>query len=256
MAVIRTAPGESVTFRALGLLDAFDEKHRVLSLSQIARRANVPLATAQRRLRDLSDGRLIRHREDGLFEIGSRMWHLGLLSRHTSMREAAMPHLQDLVAKTGHTVHVGVLDGDFALIVDRIAGTRTIPTRHLPGAQLPLHCTAIGKILLAFAPRELQDRALRFLDPHTPFTVTDPAVMRVQLAEITKTRIAGSNQQHRIGVTSIAVPVFGLDGSVLASVAIMAPMEANLDPHRQSLRTCAAAVARSVEILEHRWYDE
>jgi DNA-binding IclR family transcriptional regulator len=256
MPVIRTAPGESVTFRALGLLDAFDEQHRVLSLSQIARRARVPIATAQRRLRDLTDGRLVQRREDGLFEIGSRMWHLGLLSRHTSMREAALPHLQDLVAKSGHTVHLGVLDGDLAMIVDRIAGTRTLPTRHLPGARLPLHCTAIGKVLLAFAPREVQERALAALSRHTPFTITDPVIMRAQLDAVVRTRIVDSHQQHRMGVTSVAVPVIGQAGSVLAGIAIMAPAEASLDAHRQSLRMCAQAIARSVEILEHRWYDE
>lgn len=256
MAVIRTAPGESVTLRALGLLDAFDEQHRVLSLSQIARRSGVPVATAQRRLLDLAEGRLVQRRPDGLFEIGSRMWHLGLLSRHTALREAALPHLQDLVARSGHTVHLGVLDGDLALIIDRIAGSRTLPTRHLPGARLPLHCTAIGKVLLAFAPRDVQDRALASLSRHTPFTITDPGVMRAQLDAVVRTRIVDSHQQHRMGVTSVAVPVFDQNGDVLAGIAIMAPVAASLDAHRQSLRACAQAVARSVEILEHRWYDE
>lgn len=256
MAIVRTAPGESVTTRALRLLEAFDERHRVLSLSQIAQRTGTPIATAQRRLRDLSDGRLVHHRPDGLFEVGSRMWHLGLLSRHTSMREAALPHLQDLVARTGHTVHMGVLDGQLAMIVDRFAGTRMIPTRHLPGERLPLHCTAIGKALLAFAPAEVQRTALQSLEPHTPYTVTDPATMREQLDLIVRTRVASSSQQHRLGVASLAVPVFGATGGVIASIAIIAPVAAKLGGHAGSIRACARVVAESVEAQDRRLYEE
>jgi len=256
MGVVRTAPGESVTFRALGLLDAFDTTHRVLSLTQIAHRAGVPLTTAQRRLRDLVDARLLERREDGLFEIGARMWRLGLLSRPTSMREAALPHLQDLVARTGHTVHLAVLDGHAALVVDRLAGSRTVPTRHLPGARLPLHCTAVGKALLAFAPESVQEVVLGSMTAHTPFTVTDPALLRDQLTRIRRTRLADSRQQHRLGIASVAVPVFGSDGGVGAGLALIGPLAANLPAHADVLRTCATAVAQSVALLEQRWFEE
>jgi len=245
-----------VTFRALGLLDAFDQQHRVLSLSQVSRRSGTPLATAQRRLRDLVDARLVEHRADGLYEIGSRMWQLGLLSRPTSMREAALPHLQDLVSRTGHTVHMAVLDGHAALVVDRLAGSRTVPTRHRPGARLPLYCTAVGRALLAFAPDSVQEQTLNAMTPHTPLTVTDPEVLRAHLAETRRTRIAESRQQHRLGVSSVAAPVFASDGSVTAAVALIGPMDARLTAHTEPLRGCANAVARSVEVLERRWFEE
>jgi DNA-binding IclR family transcriptional regulator len=254
--VVRSAPGESVTYRALGLLDAFDTQHRVLSLSQVARRTGVPLATAQRRLRDLVDGRLLEQRDDGLYEIGARMWQLGLLSRPTSMREAALPHLQDLVARTGRTVHLAVLDGHAALVVDRLAGARTVPTRHLPGARLPLHCTGVGKALLAFAPQALQDRVLAALVPHTRYTVTDPDAVRSSLARVRRTRLAESRQQHRLGVHSLAAPVFGSDGEVTAAVGLLGPVDTPLSRDAEPLRACARAVARAVEAFEARWFDK
>jgi len=256
MGVIRTAPGESVTFRALGLLDAFDTGHRVLSLTQIARRSGVPLATAQRRLRDLVDGRLLDQRADGLYEVGARMWRLGLLSRPTSMREAALPHLQDLVARTGQTVHLAVLDGHAALVVDRLAGARTVPTRHLPGARLPLYCTAVGKALVAFAPEAIQEAVLGAMVPHTRYTVTDPRVIRDQLAKVRRTRLAESSQQHRLEIASVAVPVFAADGSVAAALGLIGPLTANLTPHVEALRACATTVAQAVTVLEQRWYEE
>lgn len=251
MAVIRTAPGESVTYRALRLLDAFDERHPVLTLSQVARRADMPVATAQRRLGDLVDGRLLTRRADGRYEIGARMWHLGQLSRPTLMREAALPHLQDLVALTGHTAHVAVLDGIGALVVDRIAGSRTLPTRHSPGGRLPLHSTAVGKVLLAFAPPSVEEQALRMLARETAHTITDRAKMERHLEEVRRTRIAPSRQEHRMGTCSIATPVF--QGSeVMAAIGLLAPLESHLGGAVESLRRCAGAIGVSLLESEHR----
>lgn len=252
--VIRSAPGESVTSRALTLLDAFDERHAALSLSQISRRSGLPLATAQRRLGDLVAGRLLNQRADGRFEIGARMWHLGLLSRPTMMREAALPYVQDLVSFTGHTAHVAVLDGLGALVVDRIAGSRSIPTRHSPGGRLPLYCTAVGKALLAFAPQEVQTQALRAMVPHTEFTITNPQVMGGQLAEVRKTRVAVSSQEHRMGVFSIAAPVF-VSGDVIAALGLLIPLEAHLTGTGDALRACAANTGAALEQHEQRSTD-
>jgi DNA-binding IclR family transcriptional regulator len=259
MAVTRTAPGESVTFRALGLLDAFDEAHRVLSLSQIARRTGTPLATTHRRLRDLVDGRILQQRADGLYEIGARTWQLGLLARPTSMREAALPHLQDLVLRTGQTVHVGVRDGLYALVIDRLAGSRTFTTRHLPGSRLPLHSTALGKVLLAFAPESVQEQVLGHLSSVTPYTVTDKELLRRQLAVVRRTRLADSVQQNRLGVASLGVPVFSTRDprdTAMVAIAIIASTEVNLASLEEPLRACAHAVARAVDTLDRRWYDE
>lgn len=254
MAVIRSAPGESVTSRALSLLDAFDAWHPRLTLSQISRRAGVPVSTAHRRLRDLVDGRLLALHPDGTYEIGPRMWHLGLLSRPTTMREAALPHIQDLVAGTHHTAHVGVLDGLGVLVVDRIGGSRTVPTRHSPGGRLPLYCTAIGKALLAFAPDQVQEQAARAMVPHTPFTNTDPRILRRQLVEIQRTQVAFSEQEHRMGVASVAVPIL-VRANLVAAVAVLAPYPSRLGASVEAVRMCAAAVARSIDEHERRHHD-
>src|SRR3712207_3817447 len=137
----------SVTLRATAVLGAFDGDHRCLNLSQLSRRSGLPLATVHRLAADLVAGQLLVRRGDGRYEIGARMWRLGLLAPVTSLRELALPHLQDLVVATGHTVHIAVLDGAAALIIERLAGTKSIPTRHNPGGRLPLHCTAVGKVL-------------------------------------------------------------------------------------------------------------
>jgi len=220
---VRTAPGRSATSRALSALDAFDSGHQVLTLSQIARRTGLPVATAHRLLAELCAARLLARRPDGAYEVGARMWRLGLLAPPTRLRETALPFLQDLVLATGHTAHLAVLDGPNALVVDRLAGSRTQPTRHSPGTRLPLHCTAVGKVLLAHATTALQDEVLRRPARHTPWTVTDVAALRRQLAAIRRAGVATSAQEHREGVSSLAVPVHGSSG-VVAALGILAPL--------------------------------
>jgi DNA-binding IclR family transcriptional regulator len=238
----RTAPGRSAASRALSVLDAFDSEHQTLTLSQIARRTGLPVATAHRYLADLHAARLLARRPGGAYEIGARTWRLGLLAPPTRLRETALPYLQDLVLASGHTVHLAVLDGPNALVVERLAGSRTQPTRHSPGAWLPLHCTAVGKVLLAHASTALRNEVLRQPARHTRWTVTDNVALRRQLATIQRIGVATSAQEHREGVSSLAVPVHGSSG-VVAALGILAPLTSpRLGGTVGPLRAAAAAI--------------
>lgn len=243
---VRTAPGRSATSRALSILDAFDDGHHTATLTQIARRSGLPVATAHRLVAELCAARLLSRTADGRYEVGARMWRLGLLAPPTTLREAALPHLQDLVIATGHTVHLAVLDGMDALVVERLAGSRTQPTRHSPGGRLPLHCTAVGKVLLAHGSPDLQDAALAAATRFTPWTVTDPNRLRRQLATIRDTGLARSAQEHRKGVSSLAMAVRGPSG-VVAALGILAPLTTpRLAGAIGPLTAAAAAVGISI----------
>ena len=148
-----------------------------------------------------------------------------------------------------------MLDGIGALVLDRIGGSRTVPTRHQPGGRLELHCTAVGKVLLAFADDQLVEQALQMLTPVTPYTVTDPRAMRAQLAEIRRTRVAPSRQEHRLQTAGIAVPVFG-GGHVIAAVGIVAPLDAHMGKTVEPLQRCAAAIGASITERERQLSDE
>ena len=98
------ASGRSVTSRALALLGAFDDAHPRLSLTDLARRAGLPLSTTHRLVAELVAWDGLARRTDGRYEIGRRIWDLGLLAPvHRELREVALPFLQDVAAATGRT---------------------------------------------------------------------------------------------------------------------------------------------------------
>jgi DNA-binding IclR family transcriptional regulator len=246
MVARRAGEARSGTARALAVLGAFDHTHRALTLSDIARRADLPLATAHRIISELDAGRLLVRRPDGAYEIGARGWHLGLLAPQTALREAALPHLQDLVTTTGHTVHMAVLDGPGALVLERLAGSRTLPTRHTPGTRLPLHCTAVGKALLSHAPAGLREATLAGLTRHTAYTVTDRRLLERQLDQIRRTGVARSAQEHRLGVSSVAMPILDHTGLV-AALGLLAPLtSARLGNALAPMRAAAAAITQTL----------
>jgi DNA-binding IclR family transcriptional regulator len=186
---------------------------------------------------------MLVRRGDGRYEIGARMWRLGLLAPVTDLRELALPHLQDLVAATGHTVDLAVLDGTSALVIERLAGTKAILTRHSPGSRIPLHSTAVGKALLAFAPATVIDEVTSDLRRHTAYTVTDRRVLHRQLDVIRRTGVARSAQENRLGVSGLAVPVKGGDG-VVAAIGLLAPLiSPRLPGALPHLRAAAASVS-------------
>jgi DNA-binding IclR family transcriptional regulator len=238
-----SSSSRSVTLRAVAVLGAFDVERRCLNLSQLSRRSGLPLATVHRLAADLVAGRLLVRREDGRYEIGARLWRLGMLAPANDLRELALPHLQDLVTATGHTVHMAVLDGGRALVIERLIGTKTVPTRHSPGGYLPLHCTTVGKALLAYAPELLVDEVMGDLRRHTPYTVTDPRVLHRQLETIRRTGLARSAQEHRLGVSGVAVPVTGPEG-VVAAIGLLAPLTSpRLPGALPHIRVAAASVS-------------
>jgi DNA-binding IclR family transcriptional regulator len=243
--------GRSVTLRALSILDAFDVTHQRLSLTEIARRSELPLATAHRHVRELLDWRALQRREDGTYQIGSRLWHLGLLSpMHTELRELALPHLQDLYAATGATVHLAVRDGAEALYVERLGGVRSVPVVSRPGGTLPLHATAVGKVLLSWAPPEVRRFVLARLRRLTPYTVVEPGRLAAQLDEVRRAGVAWTREEMALGASSIAVGVATADG-VTAAVGLVVPStNRNIRTGLPALRAAAAAIGTGLRVQD------
>jgi DNA-binding IclR family transcriptional regulator len=201
-------PGVSVASRLLAVLAAFDADHQRLTLSEIARRADLPPATAHRLIAELEAWQGLRRREDGAYEVGRRLWDVGILAAvQHDLREVALPYLQDVHTTTGETVHLAVRDELFALYVERIVGRASARVLSRPGTRLPLHATAVGKVLLAHAPRATVQAALAAPSRVTPYTITEPGRLHRELAEARRRGFARTAQEMTPGAWSVAVPV-------------------------------------------------
>jgi DNA-binding IclR family transcriptional regulator len=233
MAGRSAAPGRSVTSRALAILDAFDSSAPRLSLSEIADRSGTPLTTAHRLLGELAEWGALSRRSDGRYEIGRKLWDLGLLAPvQLELRQVAAPFLQDVHTAIRDTVHLAVRDGLSALYVERISGRESVPVVSQVGSRLPLHATGVGKILLAAAPPDVVEQVLRSLTRITRHTLVEPARMRRELAEVRRRRYARTSEEMSPGAASLAVPVqVERPGGpvVVAALGVVVP------PHRRDL---------------------
>jgi DNA-binding IclR family transcriptional regulator len=228
-----TTPGRSVTSRALAILDAFDAGAPRLSLSEIAERSGTPLTTAHRLLGELAEWGALVRRQDGRYEVGRKLWDLGLLAPvEMELRQVAAPFLMDLHTTIRDTVHLAVREGLHALYVDRVSGRESVPIVSQAGSRLPLHATGVGKVLLAAAPREVVERAMRSLTRETRHTLVGPGRMRRELAEVSRRGYARTSEEMSPGTASLAVPVQVERRSgpaVVAALGIVVP------PHRRDL---------------------
>src|SRR3954447_8764362 len=190
------AAGRSVTSRALGVLDAFDPGHPRLTLSEVAERSATPLTTTHRLLGELAAWGALVRRPDGRYEIGRKLWDLGLLAPvQLELRQVAAPFLLDVHTATRDTVHLAVREGLRALYVERISGRESVPVVSQVGSRLPLHATGVGKVLLAAAPDEVLDRMLGALTRETRHTIADPPRLRREIAEVRRRGFARTAEE-------------------------------------------------------------
>ncbi|TQS46535.1 IclR family transcriptional regulator [Cryptosporangium phraense] len=223
----------SVTSKALGILAAFSADAPRLTLSEIARRAGLPLTTAHRLVGELAEWGALERDETGRYRIGLRLWEVASLApRSLGLRERAMPFLEDLYEVTHENVQLAVRDGHEAVYVERISGRQAIGVVSRVGGRLPLHATGVGQVLLAYSTPELQDRVLEQpLKAFTKYTLTDPKRLRQVLAEVRRAGIAVCDRMVDPDSLSVAAPVFGPpDGAdaVAARVSVGATVVAAL----------------------------
>nr|WP_214662144.1 IclR family transcriptional regulator [Streptomyces polyasparticus] len=207
----------------LDVLAAFDHEHPALSLTEIGRRAGLPLATAHRLAGVLTRWGALERDASGCYRIGLRLWELGALApRGVALRQAAQPFLEDLYEATHENVQLAVRDGADVVYIERISGRTAVGVLSQVGARWPLHATGVGLVLLAYAGAALQEEVYgKPLVAFTPYTVTDPGRLRRMLAEVRRTGCAVSDRQITDDALSVAAPVRGPGGDVIAAVSVV-----------------------------------
>jgi DNA-binding IclR family transcriptional regulator len=243
--------GRSVLSKALALLDAFSANHPELSLTELARRAGLPISTTYRLASELVTWGGLERVAGGGFRIGMRLWEVATLAPlAASLRDIVRPFMQDLYGATGENVHLAVLDGREALYIERITGRRSTRVNLRAGGRLPLHATGVGKVLLAHMPMEFQEEVIAAgLKRYTPYTIVAPGHLVRTLAEIRRTGIGVAREEMSLGISSIASPLLDVDGQPVAAMSIvMRPTGFEADRLGPAVRTAALCAARRLRL--------
>jgi len=239
-------PGEkSVLVRGLEVLACFEGQHTVQGISAIAKRTGLPVATVHRLIATLVEWGAVERISRGRYRLGLKMWRLGAaVPQARTLRDVALPYLEDLYEATHEVVHLAVLDGHQTLYVEKISGRGAVAVTSRVGRRLPLHATGPGKVLLAFGPQQLFEEVTRAgLARRSANTITDPDELRRALAEIRRVGFAISRNEASTGTASVASPVFDASAEVIASVSVVTPM-GGFDP--LALIPAVCAVGRAI----------
>lgn len=240
--------GRTVAARTLALLGAFDVAHPRLSLSEMARRAGLPLATAHRLAGELEAWRALDRDEQGCYRIGLRLWETGLLAPVSSrLREVALPFMQDLYEASRENIHLAVRDGFDALYVEKLSGHSSVPVISRIGARLPLHATGVGKALLSFAePAFIRAYCERPLPRYTRYTIAERGRLYRELTRTQERGHAETNEEMTLGSTSVAVPIPHISGAPTAALGFVA------HSHRSELAKLVPALRAAAEGIAQR----
>jgi DNA-binding IclR family transcriptional regulator len=221
--VAEPGPARTVTAKALDILAAFESTRLPLSLTQISEATGLPLPTAYRLVSELVRWGALTKDSCGRYSIGLRLWEV---AQHGGWQfgEAARPYLQDLFSVTAQTAHLAVRQGFEALYVDRVYSSRRVPQASRVGGRLPLHATAVGKVLLAYEQEWIRAAYLaRELQACTRHTHVDPVRLGAELAAIREREYATATEEVRQGACSIAVPVLAEAGDAVAAIGLVMP---------------------------------
>jgi DNA-binding IclR family transcriptional regulator len=237
---------------ALNVLDCLGQAGRPLGVSDIARRTGLSKATAHHLLATLTSRRYVMQDPyTSLYRLGWALYEMGSsVVRDVELSRAARHSLDRLAAETGESVLLGILDDDAVLYLDRGESPRGFQMVANAGRRGPLHATASGKVLLAFAPdAQLVDRILNTtLEKYTRSTVTDVAQLRRQLATVRTRGYAVCRQEREVGLCSLAVPLRNYTGAVVGSLALAAPASRLTAATRSSYLARIRGAAHEIEL--------
>ena len=216
----------SVLGKCFAVLEAVEASSasEPVPLAALARISNVPKASAYRIANDLVQKRMLE-RIGNRYVMGLRAFELASCVPSTKrLREIASPYIADLHATTRETVQFAVLAGTEVLYLEKIAGTNSARTPTAPGARMPLHCTGLGKAMLAFSPADTIRTILESpLQRKTPYTLVTPKLLVEELKSTRDHHIAYERDEAVLGLSCLASPVLGKPRYPLGAISVTVP---------------------------------
>ncbi len=212
--------------RGLRLLHLFSESPRGLTAKQVAALSRLPVSTVHRFLANLVTAGFLNRDTEGTHHLGIVCFSIGQAAAgQLDIRRLSLPYLRELNQQTRETIHLTVRHALSAVYVEKLDSPEPLRIYSRIGASVPLHCTAVGKVMLAYMPGDEQDRILPELDlkRRTPNSVGSLQELRTELLRVRKNGYGYDLEEHELHIRCVAAPIWDHTGSVQSSLSITAP---------------------------------
>lgn len=212
--------------RGLRMLQLMGQGGRGLPASEIAKLSALPVSTVHRFLVNLEAGGFLAKDEFNNYHLGVACVSLGQAAREQlDVRKASFAHLEQLNRSTRETVHLTVRHKLTAVYIEKMESPEPLRIHSRIGASVPLYCTAVGKVMLAYLDPEEQERVVNELELRrfTENTVGSIQELKAQLARVRKDGFACDMEEHEPHIRCIAAPIMDHAGAVNASLSVTGP---------------------------------
>jgi DNA-binding IclR family transcriptional regulator len=243
-------PGESMIARVSRILETFDRYTPAMTLSELSRRADLPLPTTYRLVKEMVRHGLLDRDEDLQIRIGLRLWELTSRSSVVlDLREIALPHMEALQVLTGEVVALAILEDDSALYVERLSDAGVELAAGRMAERHPLTATSTGLVLIAYGSMQLQQRVLASGSVTIgSTTISGEANLRRFFANIRQQGHAYFPGLGRPDWVGMAVPIFDRTRQAVASLSIVYPIhkarpERGFEPLLKAAKEISTALA-------------
>jgi DNA-binding IclR family transcriptional regulator len=217
----KSAPKESLKSltKVVQILECFSPIDRTLSLGDICGRTKYPKSTTHRLLSSMGSLGLIDQERDR-YRLGLKLFGFGNVAlANMDLHREARPTIDALSRLSGCIVHLAVFDGTQAVVIHRADSASEAPNQYIEAA--PVHCTSVGKAILAYQPPEVVKRVISLgLKRYTDTTLCDAASLRTELSRIREQGYAVDNSEHQPGVQCIGAPIRDQNGRVFAGISV------------------------------------
>lgn len=244
----------SAIARSIDILELISSQLRPVGVPELSLELKLPRQSVHRLVVQLEQmGLVTREPGSDRFSVGPRLHTLSLSCISSYQQTGATHHiLVALVEDVGETCNVGMLDGNQVVYIDRVECEWPLRVQLRPGSRVPAYCTAIGKLLLAFAESRHRQKVLSSISlrPLTDRTITDPVLLDLAFDEIRARDFATNNEEDSLGLIAVAVPIRDPAGNVVAGLGLHAPTaRMSIDRAKgilPKLRAAAAEISASL----------
>lgn len=203
-------------------MEALSNHPSGMTITQLSRMFELPVSSTSAILNTLhSIGYLVK--EDSCFLLGTRVLEMGnLLLQEMELRKVLEVPLRKLVQRVNITAHVGILEGTSVVLIEKVEHGGFIKVNSYVGFQAHLHCTALGKTLLAFQEDEERERLFKRLSlpRFTPNTITDMDLLHAELGRVRDQGYAIDDEEEGLGIRCVAAPVLDRKGQAAAAISL------------------------------------